>query len=361
MSASTSTPTCVRAGVPLAPLTTLGLGGPARFLATPNTERELEGCLRWARERELRVVALGGGSNVVVADEGVDALVLRLPKGPFEARVEGSEVRLRVGAGRPWDAFARGCVAQGWGGVECLVGIPGTVGATPLQNVGAYGQEIATLVEAVELLLPSTLERRTLTAKECGFSYRDSALKKGAGELRGALVTALRLRLRVGATPCLEYAELARAAREQGARTLSEVAALVLRLRASKGMVLAPEEEEGRTAGSFFVNPIVEEAQALVLESEALRRGWTAQGAPMPSWPAAGGRRKLSAAWLLERCGFTRGLREGPVGVSRRHALALVHLGGARSRELLELAARMQERVRQETGVLLEREPVLLR
>lgn len=341
--------------VPLAPRTTFGLGGPARQLVEATDEDDVVEALQWAEGQGLPVLVLGGGSNLVVADGGFDGLVVHMALRGIEPRRSVGRVELRVAAGEPWDVLVAQTVLEGWAGLECLSGIPGSTGATPIQNVGAYGQEVAEVISAVHVWDRRTRRRRVLAPPECRFGYRDSAFKR---DPEGAVVLAVDLVLRPGGAPTLRYAELARAFEGRARPSLPEVRERVLALRRSKSMVIDPEDPNHRSAGSFFTNPVVEAAVADALVEQALREGVVEHAAAVPRFAADGGRVKLAAAWLIEAAGFRKGERRGAVGISSRHALALVHHGGGRTSELLALAEEIRTRVRERFGVALEPEPV---
>ena len=343
--------------VPLAPRTTFGLGGSARCLVEVTDEACLVEALRWAAAEDLPVLVLGGGSNVVVGDDGWDGLVVHMALRGIELFRTAGRLVLRAAAGEPWDEVVARAVDEGAAGLECLSGIPGSTGATPIQNVGAYGQEVSQVITAVHVWDRRAGVRRVLAPEECRFGYRDSALKRDPD---GAVVLAVDLALRPGGAPALRYAELARAFEGAAAPSLSEVRERVLALRRSKSMVIDEADDNRRSAGSFFTNPVVEAAVAAALVEQAVREGVAASAAAVPRFPADEGRVKLAAAWLIEAAGFRKGERRGAVGISSRHALALVHHGGGTTRELLALAEEIRERVRARFGVELQREPVLV-
>ena len=342
----------VRERAALAPYTTLGVGGPARWFVDATDEATLREALAWSRARGVALRILGGGSNVVVADAGIEALVVRVGLRGVTTREVGHVVDLTAAAGEPWDDLVALAVARGWAGLECLSGIPGLVGATPLQNVGAYGQEVSDTVVAVRALDTTAGEAVTLSPAECGFAYRDSAFK--SRELGRYVVLAVTYRLRPGAAPTLGYADVERAVAARGltAPTLADVRASVLAIRRTKSMVLDPGDPNRRSCGSFFTNPIVTAADA---EQVARRAG----EAMMPRWPQADGGVKLSAAWLIERAGYRRGQREGAVGLSTAHALAVVAHDGARAADVLGFARRLQASVAERFGVRLALEPAV--
>jgi UDP-N-acetylmuramate dehydrogenase len=339
--------------VPLAPLTTMGVGGTARFFRDVRDENELAAGLAWARQRGVPSRPLGGGSNVVVADGGFDGLVLRLAsRGVAFEPADGSLVTVTASAGEPWDELVAECVRRELQGFECLSGIPGQAGATPIQNVGAYGQDVAETILGVRVLDRVTLATRELAPADCRFAYRDSALKSEMPERY--VVTAVRFRLRRGGTPALRYAELTRHFEAEGTKkpTLAAVREAVLRLRRAKSMVLDPSDENGRSCGSFFTNPIVTAEAA----AEVVRR---AGEAAVPRFAESDGRVKLAAAWLIENAGFPKGTRRGAVGLSTRHALAIVSHPGARASDVLAFAASIQAAVRERFGISLTPEPAL--
>ncbi len=354
----------LRENVRLAPYTTLQLGGPARYFVECAGESEVRAALAHARERGLAVFVLGGGSNVVFGDAGFPGVVLRVAIGGIafgEGDGPGGAPEISAGAGADWDTLVRGAVERGWTGVECLSGIPGTVGGTPIQNVGAYGQEVAETLMRVTCLDRATLERRTFSAAECEFGYRDSRFKRRD---RGRFVVLdVTLRLERDAPPRVRYPELRDAIARAGsldaaapADAVRLVRQMVLALRRAKSMVLDPDDPNARSAGSFFMNPVLTGAAFAELERRWQRAGGTSA---IPSFPAADAV-KVPAAWLVERAGFPKGYRLGGAAVSERHALALVNLGGT-SAELLELAEAIQVGVEQRFGVRLECEPEVVR
>lgn len=341
-----------RRDVPLAPFTTLELGGPAAYFVEATSLPDALDALAFARARGLRCFVLGGGSNLLVPDAGFEGLVLAVRWRGLSASGAGDGLRLRVAAGERWDDVVAHAVAEGWQGLECLSGIPGLAGATVVQNVGAYGAEVSDTVLEVEVVDLTDGSSRTLSAAECAFGYRDSVLKRAPGRF---LVTSVTFWLRPGGAPAPRYAELVRAL-EGTAPSLRSTREAVLALRRKKSMVLDAGDENRRSVGSFFTNPVVAQAQAAEVVSRAARLGLS----PVPQWPQPDGRVKLAAGWLVEHAGVAKGLRRGAVGVSTAHALALVHHGGGTTTQLLELAQWVLERVEAAFGVRLEREAVLL-
>jgi UDP-N-acetylmuramate dehydrogenase len=344
----------VATDVPLAPLTTLELGGPARFFVRAEDEATVAEALQWAKGRGLPVFVLGGGSNLVVADAGFDGLVLQVALPGLWFRDEGGEVLVEAGAGQPWDALVGEAVGRGLAGVECLSGIPGFVGATPIQNVGAYGQEVGDSIRRVRVLDRSSLAVSELGPDDCGFGYRDSNFKRVPDRY---IVLAVTFALRPGGAPTIKYPELRQAL--AGEPTLPEVRSTVVALRRRKSMVIDPADENRRSAGSFFMNPIVPAADADRIARQAVVEGLVTDASQVPRFPASGGV-KLAAGWLIEKAGITKGFRQGPVGISSRHALALVHHGGGKTAELLALARLVRDTVAVRFGVRLIPEPVML-
>ncbi|MEM9069754.1 MAG: UDP-N-acetylmuramate dehydrogenase [Myxococcota bacterium] len=341
----------LRRDVPLAPRTTLELGGPAEFFLEARDPAQLNAAIRWARAEGHAITFLGGGSNVVVADEGVHGLVISIGWRGIEALGDG---RLKVQGGEDWDAFVARAVNDNLAGVECLAGIPGLVGATPIQNVGAYGQDVSQCIEEVRVLDLETLEVAAFSNEACDFAYRDSFFKRNPGRY---VVTDVTFALQPGGPPTIRYAELQRNVDVDA--SIAEVRETILRLRRRKSMVLDPEDPNRRSAGSFFTNPIVQADVAEALVRRAHAEGIVSEPNDVPRWPA-GTRTKLAAGWLIERAGFEKGTRRENVGLSSKHALALVHHGGGSTRELLAFADEIRERVRARFGVVLEREPRLL-
>ncbi len=335
---------------PLAPLTTLGLGGPARWFVAVSSEAELVEALEWANGLQLPVFVLGGGSNLVVSDAGFPGLVVQPALRGISRTFQGDQCILRAAAGESWDAFVAEAVAMDCAGVECLAGIPGTVGGTPVQNVGAYGQEVADTILRVRVLDRSTLQFHEMTAAECHFSYRQSIFNTTARDRY--IITAVEYGLLPGGEPSIRYADLERAFAGSSRPTLTEVADTVRAIRRGKGMLLVSGDPDTMSAGSFFRNPIVSAEQHAALARQL--------HSEPPCYPASPGSVKIPAAWLLEQAGFVRGYRMGHVGISSRHTLALIHSGNGTTAELLALRDRIVATVEQRFAIRLEMEPVLL-
>jgi len=365
------------AQVPLAGHTTLGLGGPARRFAEAPDDTELIARVRAADGRGEPLLVLGGGSNLVVADEGFPGIVVHVATRGIRHQPDGESVLLTVAAGEDWDAVVAGAVADGLAGLECLAGIPGLTGATPIQNVGAYGQEVAQTLVTVRAYDRDRREVAHLPAADCGFGYRTSAFKRslrsggGAqpglpGPVTGRFVV-LGVTFRLERSPLsapVRYGELARVlgVREGGRAPLAEVRSAVLALRRGKGMVLDPADPDTRSAGSFFTNPVLDLAGFAALgRTVAATCG---PGVQVPRFPAGRGYVKVPAAWLIEQAGFAKGhpgsaAPDGP-RISTKHTLALVNPGGATTTSLLALAREVADGVRKAFGVDLAAEPVLV-
>jgi len=344
--------------VPLAPFTTLRLGGNAARVAVVEREEHVPEALAAAERSGLAALVLGGGSNVVVGDEGVDALVIRMASRGVSVVKGAGVARVTLAAGEPWDAFVAAAVNDGFSGVEALGGIPGLVGATPIQNVGAYGQEVKDTIASVRAYDREARTFVDLTPAECAFGYRASRLKATGRYVVTAVTFALPMK---DESAPVRYPELARAlgVAEGATPPLARVRETVIELRRSKGMVLDEADPESVSAGSFFVNPVVDDAGLGRVTRGALQLGVVKSEAEVPRYPAEGGW-KVPAAWLIERAGFPRGFEAGHVHVSKRHSLALVNDGQGTTRELLALARVIRRGVEERFGVALAAEPVMV-
>jgi UDP-N-acetylmuramate dehydrogenase len=336
--------------VPLAPYTTFEVGGPAAWFAEAVTEADIEAAVEFADSRRLRLFVLGGGSNVLVSDAGFDGLVLRI--GLRDVQQEGNIVC--AAAGEDWDGLVARSVNVGLAGIECLSGIPGTVGGTPVQNVGAYGQEVSRTIRTVRAF--GRIQRKwvELSNAECGFAYRRSRFSQGP-DRDGFIVSRVTYELMQNVPAAVTYADLKHYFNNQDISEprLQQVRDAVLHIRFGKGMVVTPDHPERRSAGSFFKNPVV--------AASALPRVASAAGVPeseVPRYPAGADAVKLPAAWLLERAGFIKGYQRGAAAVSRRHTLALTNQGGATAADITALRDVIQSRVRELFGISLEPEPV---
>jgi UDP-N-acetylmuramate dehydrogenase len=346
-------PLAIQPDVALAPLTTLGLGGPARRFVRVTTTRELGLALAEAEEAGEPVLVLGGGSNLVVGDAGWPGLVIQIALDGVEIDARDDHAVVTAYAGVPWDDLVARMVEAELAGVECLSGIPGLVGATPMQNVGAYGQEVSDTIVDVDAYDRERGVQVTIDGADCGFGYRTSKFRGSARWI----ITRVRFRLHRSAdSRPIRYAELARALAIAEGETapLPAVRDRVIALRRGKGMVVDPADPASRSAGSFFVNPVVDAVTLAAVEARL------AAGVTMPRFPAAAGMTKLSAGWLIEHAGFTRGTTRGRVGISSKHALALVNLGDASTGELLALVREIQDAVDRRFGIALRPEPVIV-
>jgi UDP-N-acetylmuramate dehydrogenase len=338
--------------VPLGPLTTIGIGGPARLYLRASSVDEIREALRWAEEQGERVLILAGGSNMLIDDAGFDGLVLHVDLRGITVESEDEYATVRVGAGEPWDAFVAMAVGNGWAGIECLSGIPGSSGATPIQNVGAYGQDVSETIIRVEALDRTTGRVRDFTNWDCRFGYRSSLFKNY--EKDRWVVLSVTYRLKVGGSASVRYPELQRYLDERGIANsdLQSVRDAVIAIRKRKGMVLDPQDPDTRSDGSFFMNPIVSDAEYVAF---AMRAGDAA-----PHFPDGAGQVKLSAAWLIEHAGFGKGFTHGNVGLSSKHTLAIINRGNGTAREVLELVRMIQEKVREAFGVEIHPEPNII-
>ena len=340
----------IEENVPLAPLTTIGIGGPARFFLRATTSDEIRDGLEWAGARKHPVFVLGGGSNLLISDDGFHGLVIQVALTGITVESEDRFAMVRAEAGESWDGFVALAVKNGWAGVECLSGIPGSIGATPIQNVGAYGQDVSETIVRVEALDRENGRVRSFTNEECRFGYRASLFKNH--ERDRYIILSVTFRLERGGAAAVRYPELKKylEERNQSLTDLQTVRDATIAIRKRKGMVLDPNDPDTRSDGSFFMNPILS-AQ----EFESFRAHPDADGAP--NFPGDDGTVKVSAAWLIEHSGFHKGFVHKNVGLSSKHTLALINRGGGTAREALELVRMVQGRVREKFGVEIHPEP----
>jgi UDP-N-acetylmuramate dehydrogenase len=346
-----------RFDVRLSELTTLRLGGPARRVLDATSDEHVIEALAGADAAGEPVLVVAGGSNLVIADSGFPGTVVRVLTRGVSVSANGAGALVVAAAGEPWDDLVARSVAEGLTGIECLSGIPGSTGATPIQNVGAYGQDVAETIAAVRVYDREAREVIELAGRGCGFSYRSSRFRRSARYVV------------LGVSYALERSPLARPVRYPGLaaalgvktgtrRPLAEVREAVLELRRQKGMVIDPRDADSVSAGSFFVNPVLSSEQFAALARRV--SGQLGAGAEPPAWADGRGRVKTSAAWLIEQAGFYRGYGDGRAGISSKHTLALVNRGGATTAELLALAREIRGRVWTAFGVRLEPEPTLV-
>jgi UDP-N-acetylmuramate dehydrogenase len=343
--------------ISLAPLTTLKIGGPARYFVEAGNIGDVQEAFSYARSRDLPLFVLGGGSNLLIADAGWPGLVLKIAIPGISQRSgqdEDGEILFDAGAGESWDKFVSHTVMARCAGLECLSGIPGSVGGTPVQNVGAYGQEVAETIASVQVLDTKDGQVRELCTKACGFSYRSSIFN--TTERGRFIVLRVTYALTPEGKPRITYADLKQ--HFEGRETppnLADTREAVRHIRARKGMLITPGDPDCLSAGSFFKNPVLSEEQHEDLKLRAAARGLT-----LPSYPALETRKKVSAAWLVERSGFAKGFGFGRVDISTRHALAIVNRGAATAADVLALKEQIQDRVEEIWGVRLEPEPVMV-
>ncbi|HYW36544.1 MAG TPA: UDP-N-acetylmuramate dehydrogenase [Terriglobales bacterium] len=352
----------IQENVPLAPLTTLQVGGSARYFAELRREDDVREAAQFAKSRDLPLFVLGGGSNLVVADSGWPGLVLRIAIGgitiPNTNDATGNAVLFSVGAGVNWDDFVAQAVVQNCAGVECLSGIPGSVGGTPVQNVGAYGQEVGDTIESVRALDLKEDRIVVLPKPACGLRYRASIFN--STERGRFVILRVNYRLKRGGAPHLKYTDLQKYFAESLVQkktppSLAETREAVREIRRSKGMLIVPGDDDCRSAGSFFKNPVLSEAQFKDLAARA-----ASTGLEIPSYPPLDAQRKVSAAWLVEHSGFSKGYAVGAAGISHKHALALINRGDAKASDIVGLKDEIQHGVREAWGILLEPEPVFV-
>jgi len=356
----------IQENVPLAPLTTLQVGGAARYFAELKREDEAHKAVEFAKTRGLPLFVLGGGSNLVIADSGWPGLVLRIAVGgittPSANDTASNAVLFSVGAGVEWDDFVAQAVTQNCAGVECLSGIPGSVGGTPVQNVGAYGQEVAETIESVRVFDLKEDRIVVLPKPACGFRYRSSVFN--TTERGRYIILRVNYRLKRGGAASLKYADLQKYFAESPPErktppSLAEVREAVRSIRRSKGMLIVRGDDDCRSAGSFFKNPVLSEAEFKELTARA-----ASKGLEIPSYPARSqdkdARHKVSAAWVVEHSGFSKGYVAGEAGISRKHALALVNIGDAKATDIVGLKDEIQRGVQAAWGILLEPEPVFV-
>ncbi len=347
--------------VSLADLTTIKLGGTARYFVVCSTADEVCAALRVAAEYGMPLHVLGGGSNTIFRDEGFNGLVLKMAMAGIQFIREQESVKMVVAAGEAWDTFVRFSVSMGLAGVECLSGIPGLVGAAPMQNIGAYGQEVSETIVEVKAIDRATLKEVRFTNEECKFSYRRSRFN--AEDVNAFVITEVTFRLRPEGRPTLRYPELQHYVEtnldlsmlQPGVEQLDAVREAVLALRKKKSMVIDPSDPNSRSVGSFFKNPILSWSALEELKTRCRALGIADE---IPTFPFHHDV-KVPAAWLVEKAGFSKGHRREGVGVSSHHTLALVNYGGT-TRQLLRLAEEIEAAVFARFGIRLEREPVVV-
>lgn len=344
----------IQENVVLAPLTTFKVGGPARYFAEARSIAEVSEAVAFARGRSLKLFVLGGGSNLVVSDAGWPGLVLKIGITGIDSHRDGEREIFEAGAGEEWDKFVAYSVAHNCAGVECLSGIPGSVGGTPVQNVGAYGQEVSATIESVLALDLRDGQLHELCNEACGFKYRTSIFN--TTERGRYIIVKVTYALQPGGDAFIAYADLKKYFAGWNEKpALANVRDAVRKIRAGKGMLIVPGDDDCRSAGSFFKNPVLSTEQYEELSARA-----AGKKLQIPSYPALDAQRKISAAWLVEHSGFSRGYGQGSVGISRKHALAIVNRGQASAAEVLAFQEEIKTRVKEIWGVALEPEPVFV-
>ena len=344
----------IRENVPLAGFTTFGIGGPAHRFVEVTTLEEAAQALALASEQGLPLFIIGGGSNLLISDNGFPGLVILNRIKGFSVARDGDSLLVTAGGGEDWQYFADRCVAEGWQGIECLVGIPGTVGGSPVQNIGAYGQEVSQTIVKVEALETASGDAVHFKKEQCGFGYRGSIFN--STEAGRHLITGVTFRLVSGGAPHVAYRELEERLTANAAPTIGDVRDAILAIREGKGLLIRERIEYLKSAGSFFKNPVVTaeeyEGIARVVEGTGGFTNW--------SWPMESGTVKLSAACLIQCAGFHRGYRKGALGISPHHSLIMVNLGEALAREIIGFATEVRKCVYERFGVTLVPEVCLI-
>jgi UDP-N-acetylmuramate dehydrogenase len=348
----------LKENIPLAQFSTLEIGGPARFMVEASDESEVLEALEAALARNLPLLVLGGGSNMVFSDSGFPGLVLKIATRGLQP-VDDAEGIVNVAAGEDWDRFVSWSVEHNLAGIECLSGIPGTVGGTPIQNVGAYGQEVSEVIASVRAVERETGCIMDLSKVNCGFAYRTSTFNTTQRDR--FVVLSVSFWLRPGGEPRIQYADLRRFFEKQSDTVgLADIRNAVLKIRAGKAMLITPGDPDCRSVGSFFKNPLLSEERLMEVEESARIRGCLAKNESMLRYKSTRSQVKLAAAWLIERAGFHKGYGRGRVGLSSKHTLALVNRGGATAAEVLALMSEIQDGVRAAFGIDLVPEPVFV-
>lgn len=340
------------ADVALAPLTTMGVGGPARWFVEARSESDVCRALAWARDRRLRLHVLGGGSNVVISDDGFDGLVIHTDIRGLETSTTDGQTVYAVGAGEPWDDVVGAAVRGNLAGLECLSGIPGLAGGTPVQNVGAYGQDVSATIARIRAIDRQTHRVVSFSNAECRFGYRSSRFKRD--DVDRFIVTRVDFALTVDGRPTVTYADVLKYFAELGggSPTLRQTREAILAIRRRKGMVIEEGNPANRSCGSFFVNPVVRREDHVRIQEQSAEA--------VPHYAVDGAHVKIPAAWLIEHAGFPKGTSRGAVGISPFQSQAIVNLGGALAREVFELACEVKRAVWEVFRVPLLPEPVFV-
>jgi len=349
----------IQENVALAPYTTLGIGGPARFFTRITEESQIPEALDFARARSCPVFILGGGSNILVADTGFPGLVLKIELRGIHTIDDEHRGIIVAAAGETWDVFVQHCIDRDLAGIECLSGIPGTVGAAPVQNIGAYGQEICKRIISTRVLDREIEAPIELSNAQCKFSYRSSIFNTEYPDRY--IILKVAFDLHTHGRPRISHPEIQSRLSGSGSRpSLREVRQAVLEIRRAKGMIVSENDPDSKSAGSFFKNPVLTGEEAERIEAQARARGLLSGSESIPRFPFGTNKVKLAAGWLVERAGFPRGYTRGNAAISTKHALALINRGGATAQEILDLMHIIQDGVREKFGVMLEPEPVIV-
>lgn len=343
----------VEKNISLAELTTLKIGGTARFFASAKSEDEIVEALNFARKNDLKIFILGGGSNILIADEGFDGLVLQIALKGVSVERKTAKVFVTANAGEDWDEFCKFCVGENLAGVECLSGIPGLVGGTPVQNVGAYGQEVSETISSVRVFDRAENQFLNLSNTECGFTYRTSIFN--SSQKNRFIVTAVTFAFESNGKPKIGYQDL-RDFFDGKTPTLRETRDAVLKIRAAKSMVIDANDPNSKSAGSFFKNPVIPTGKFVEVE----KRAANLEIKSVPFFKIGEQNVKIPAAWLIENSGFRKGFRKENVGLSTKHTLAIVNLGNASAKDVLDLKNEIQARVKKIFDIELQPEPIFV-
>jgi UDP-N-acetylmuramate dehydrogenase len=335
---------------PLKALTTFDAGGPARYFAAVSCDEDVVSALGFAKAKGVPFFVLGGGSNLLISDAGFPGLVIHNRIKGIESAFDEDSVIVSAGAGEEWPAFVDLCVGKNWQGIECLAGIPGTTGASPAQNIGAYGQDVSEIIVGVEAIDSDSGMSVLFSNKQCGFVYRGSIFNSTASGKY--VITGVDFRLAVNGAPKLSYRELKDRLDQDSAVTLSKVRNTVIDIRAGKGLLSGEGNDSFKCAGSFFKNPVVPAERFGDIQESVMRAG----GCDEWAWPLENSRVKLSAACLIQSAGYGRGYTSGNVGISPLHSLILINRGGAAAEEIVGLATDIKQKVAEKFGVILEPE-----
>ena len=344
----------IEENISLAPLTTLKIGGAARYFVKAETIEDVKDAFDWATQNDIKLFILGGGSNIVVADTGFDGLVLQIALKGITERQQDDKIFITAQAGEDWDSFVAYCVKRNYAGIECLSGIPGFVGGTPVQNVGAYGQEVSETIVSVRVFDRKQNEVIQLNNEQCGFAYRRSIFN--TTEKEHYIVLSVTFALSVNGAPAIRYKDLQNHFTENSSPTLQEVRDGVIEIRSQKSMVINENDPNSKSAGSFFKNPIVSQEGFCLIEEKAKQFGFN----EVPHFSAEGNQVKIPAAWLIERSGFCKGYVRGHAGLSANHTLAIINRGGASAKDVIELMHEIQSKVEEKFSIQLKPEPVFI-